>query len=168
MYRWTLVSTLTLAASIFSTVAVSAANEESKRIQSTVPVVELTLGPLTDTHEVDVGIPPTKQCGNDDRLIMPGMAWTVANSMYNSNQMEGTQCTNFQHVLEASDGTLLVEYTSITDIEQVTATEDICKGYSSIGIGVNLRKRLNQVQSIPASFQWNRTAGEEFKGDLAP
>uniref|UniRef100_A0A0B7KHH6 Uncharacterized protein n=2 Tax=Bionectria ochroleuca TaxID=29856 RepID=A0A0B7KHH6_BIOOC len=120
--------------------------------------------PYADATEVNVNIAAKEQCGNDDRLIMPGMPWTVANSMYNSNRMVGTQCTNYNKVLQASDKTYLVDWTSTTNIENVADTNDICKGYSNIGIGKNLKKRLSEVKAIPAYYKWSRTIDGEFKG----
>lgn len=137
------------------TVSTTVADDSASSVQSS---------PYADATEVDVDIEPTEQCGNDDRLIMPGMAWTVANSMYNSDGMVGTQCTDFERVLEASDGTYLVEWTSTTNVENIEDTADLCKGYSNIGIGVNLEERLSDVQSIPAYYKWSRTINTEFKG----
>ncbi|KAJ3558623.1 hypothetical protein NPX13_g9672 [Xylaria arbuscula] len=106
----------------------------------------------------------TKQCGNDDRLILPGEAWTVANSMYNADQMVGQQCTNFDGILETTEGVKEVKWTSITNIELVEDTKDVCKGYTNIGIGKNLNKKLKDIESIPAYFKWDRTNSTEFRG----
>ncbi|KAI1268843.1 glycoside hydrolase family 12 protein [Xylariaceae sp. FL1019] len=106
----------------------------------------------------------TTQCGDEDRLIMPGMPWTVSNAMYGADQMVGTQCTNFKQLLEATDGTDLVQWTSTTDIELIEDTEGICKGYSNVGIGANLQYPLRDIKSIPAYYSWNRTIESEFRG----
>lgn len=87
--------------------------------------------------------------------------------MYNAGQMSGQQCTNYEEVVETSGGTQqMVRYESVTDIEQVDATEDVCKGYSNVGIGENLRKPFRDVKAIPAYFQWERTISTAFKGML--
>ncbi|KAI0509112.1 glycoside hydrolase family 12 protein [Xylaria bambusicola] len=106
----------------------------------------------------------TEQCGNDDRLILPGQPWTVANSMYNADQMVGKQCTNFDSILETADGIKEVKWTSITDIKKVEDTADVCKGYTNVGIGKNLNKKLKDIKSIPAYFQWDRTNTTDFRG----
>lgn len=106
-----------------------------------------------------------EQCGNDDRLILPGEPWTVANSMYNADQMVGQQCTNFDGILETTEGVREVKWTSITDIELVEDTKDVCKGYTNIGIGKNLNKKLKDIESIPAYFKWDRTNTTEFRGE---
>ncbi|KAJ8125132.1 hypothetical protein O1611_g8508 [Lasiodiplodia mahajangana] len=105
-----------------------------------------------------------QQCGNNDRLILPGMPWTVANSMYNADQMVGKQCTNFDGILQTADGTKVVEWTSVTDVELVEDTKDVCKGYTNIGVGVNLKKQLKDIKSIPAYYKWDRTNTTEFRG----
>lgn len=92
------------------------------------------------------------------------MPWTVANSMYNADQMVGSQCTNFEGILEAADGTQEVSWTSITDIQFVEDTKDLCKGYTNIGIGVNLNHQYSEISSIPTYFQWNRDNTTEFRG----
>ncbi|KAJ2974883.1 hypothetical protein NUW58_g8516 [Xylaria curta] len=112
-------------------------------------------------------VPPTKQCGNKDRLILPGMPWTVANSMYNADSMVGKQCTNFDSVVETRDGTKEVKWTSVTDVKLVDETKDVCKGYTNIGIGVNLNKQLKDIKSIPAHFKWDRKTTSEFRGKLS-
>ncbi|KAI1756875.1 glycoside hydrolase family 12 protein [Xylaria castorea] len=114
--------------------------------------------------QISFKVPATQQCGNDDRLILPGMPWTVANSMYNADKMVGKQCTNFGGILQATDGTKEVKLTSVTDVELVDDTKDVCKGYTNVGVGVNLNKQLKDIKSIPAMFQWDRTNTTEFRG----
>jgi hypothetical protein len=109
-----------------------------------------------------------QQCGNDDHLILPGMPWTVANSMYNGDRMVGKQCTNFEGVLQGNDGVKEVKWNSTTDIEFVEETKDLCKGYTNIGVGVNLNNRLKDIKSIPAYFQWDRTNTTAFRGESTP
>ncbi|KAI1827841.1 glycoside hydrolase family 12 protein [Xylaria intraflava] len=113
---------------------------------------------------IEYEVRATTQCGNTDRLILPGMPWTVANSMYNANQMVGQQCTNFDGVRQAADGSKEVDWTSVTDIDLVSQTKDVCKGYSNVGVGVNLDKKLGDITSIPTYFQWNHTNTTEFRG----
>lgn len=119
-------------------------------------------------------LPASNHCGLDDRLIMPGLPWTVSNAMYNGEYMEGTQCTNYEHVYGGGlqDGSgieyphLRVDWTSITHIKYADDTKDLCKGYSNIGVGVNLNYKFSEVKAIPAFFSWRRTieAGKQFKG----
>lgn len=121
-------------------------------------------GSYAEATPVDFKISATEQCGDNDILSLPGMPWTVANSMYNADQMVGSQCTNFEGILEATDGTQEVSWTSVTDIEFVDSTKDLCKGYTNIGIGVNLNKQFSAISSIPTYFQWDRTNTTEFRG----
>ncbi|RYP24230.1 hypothetical protein DL765_000725 [Monosporascus sp. GIB2] len=123
-----------------------------------------SLSPAGDATVVADGPAATNLCGSSDRKIMPGYPWTVSNAMYNAELMVGQQCTNYENVLEAADGTQQVRYTSVTDIQRLADTEDDCKGYSNIGIGKNLGKRFRDVTSIPAYFQWERKISGEFKG----
>lgn len=118
----------------------------------------------SEATQVAFKVAATEQCGDNDILSLPGMPWTVANSMYNADQMVGSQCTNFDAILQATDGTKEVQWTSVTDIELVDSTKDLCKGYTNIGIGVNLNKKLSAITSIPAYFAWDRANTTEFKG----
>lgn len=120
--------------------------------------------PLADATEVADSPAPTEMCGNHDRKIMPGKPWTVSNAMYNAGSMDGQQCTNYETLLETADGVQHVKYKSVTDIRRVDDTEDVCKGYSNVGIGTNLRKRFSDISSIPAYFQWDRDNASGFKG----
>ena len=124
--------------------------------------------PLADATEVADSPASTEMCGNRDRKIMPGKPWTVSNAMYNAGSMEGRQCTNYETLLETADGVQHVKYRSVTDIRRVDDTEDVCKGYSNVGIGTNLRKRFRDVSSIPAYFQWDRQNTSGFKGKPLP
>lgn len=133
--------------------------------------------PIADATRVADSPAATQMCGDSDRKIMPGYPWTVSNAMYNAGQMVGQQCTNYEDLLESSEGlegssggsgggttTQYVRYTSVTDIERVGGTEDVCKGYSNVGIGKNLERRFGDVKGIPAYFQWERAESDGFKG----
>ncbi|KAI0402863.1 glycoside hydrolase family 12 protein [Xylaria palmicola] len=121
-------------------------------------------GKYAEATQIAFKVPATEQCGNEDRLVLPGMPWTVANSMYNADQMVGRQCTNFEGILKTTDGTKEVRWTSVTDVERVDETKDVCKGYTNIGIGKNLNKKLKDIKSIPAYYKWDRTNTTEFRG----
>ena len=124
--------------------------------------------PLADATEVADSPAPTEMCGNHDRKIMPGKPWTVSNAMYNAGSMDGQQCTNYETLLETADGVQHVKYRSVTDIRRVDDTEDVCKGYSNVGIGTNLRERFSDISAIPAYFQWDRDNASGFKGMRLP
>ncbi|KAI0446535.1 glycoside hydrolase family 12 protein [Xylaria telfairii] len=121
-------------------------------------------GTYPEATPISYQVPATQQCGNDDRVILPGMPWTVANSMYNANQMVGSQCTNFDGILQTPDGIKEVKFTSVTNVQLVDNTKDICKGYSNVGVGVNLNQRLRDIKSIPAYYKWDRTITADFRG----
>ncbi|KAI1181350.1 glycoside hydrolase family 12 protein [Nemania sp. FL0916] len=128
------------------------------------PASEAVDGPYAKATPVASKQPPKQQCGNNDRLLLPGEPWTVANSMYNANQMVGKQCTNYEGILQAADGTKVVKYTSVTDVQLVDSTKDVCKGYTNVGVGVNLNNKLKDIKSIPAYFQWERSNTTAFRG----
>ncbi|KAH6660985.1 concanavalin A-like lectin/glucanase domain-containing protein [Truncatella angustata] len=133
-------------------------------VSSTSEATQVAADAYSQATQVSYKVAATEQCGNNDVLALPGMPWVVANSMYNAGQMVGSQCTNFAGVLQATDGTKEVQWNSITDIAFVDSTRDLCKGYTNIGVGVNLNKRLNAITSIPAYFQWDRTNTTAFRG----
>ncbi|KAI0799150.1 glycoside hydrolase family 12 protein [Xylaria sp. FL0064] len=153
-----------LPTSTFTTLTITTSKETPKPVSSASAATQVVGGTYAKATQVAYKVAATKQCGNDDRLILPGMPWTVANSMYNANQMVGTQCTNFDSVLQAADGTKEVKWTSITNVELVDDTKDVCKGYTNVGIGVNLNNRLKDIKSIPAYYKWDRTNTTEFRG----
>ncbi|KAI0126406.1 putative endoglucanase-1 precursor [Xylariales sp. AK1849] len=148
-------STSSLTTTSESAVAATSASSTTLEATSTDSLIEAT--------QV-AGLRASDHCGTDDRLILPGFAWTVSNAMYNADQMVGTQCTNFEAVLQTTDGTQDVQWNSVTDIDFVESTKDLCKGYSNIGIGVNLKKQLKDITSIPASFRWERSNTTDFRG----
>ncbi|TGJ82048.1 hypothetical protein E0Z10_g6724 [Xylaria hypoxylon] len=148
----------------FTTFTITSSTETPCPVSSAGTASQVADGTHAKATPIAYKVVATKQCGNDDRLILPGMPWTVANSMYNADQMVGKQCTNFDSILETTDGTKEVKWTSVTDVKLVDETKDVCKGYTNIGIGVNLNKKLKDIQSIPAYFKWHRTNTTEFRG----
>ncbi|KAK6072472.1 family 12 glycoside hydrolase [Seiridium cupressi] len=163
---------ITTSAAPTETVVTTSAIESDTAVESstatptstTAETSDVATGVYSEATEVAFKVAATQQCGDNDRLILPGMPWTVANSMYNADQMVGSQCTNFNGILQAADDIKEVSWTSVTDIELVDSTKDLCKGYTNIGIGVNLNKQLSAISSIPAYFQWSRTNTTEFRG----
>ncbi|KAI1279306.1 glycoside hydrolase family 12 protein [Xylaria sp. FL0933] len=153
-----------LPTSTFATSTLATSKETAKPVSTASAATQVVGGTYAKATQVAYKVAAKKQCGNDDRLILPGMPWTVANSMYNANQMVGTQCTNFDSVLQAEDGTKEVKWTSITNVELVDDTKDVCKGYTNVGIGVNLDNKLKDIKSIPAYYKWDRTNTTEFRG----
>ncbi|TRX95037.1 hypothetical protein FHL15_004122 [Xylaria flabelliformis] len=153
-----------LPTSTFTTFTITSSKESPSPVSSAAAATQAGEGTYPVATQIAFKVPATQQCGNDDRLILPGMPWTVANSMYNADQMVGKQCTNFGGILQTAEGTKQVKYTSVTDVELVDATKDVCKGYTNVGVGVNLNKKLKDIKSIPAMYQWDRTNTTEFRG----
>lgn len=120
---------------------------------------------------INVGVQATIQCGDDGRLDLPGMDWTVGNSMYNAYAMKDTdsQCTNFKQVLHDGDkkakGTYLIEWNSQTNIAKEDSTKSICKGYSNIGLAKGLNTKFSDVASIPTYYKFSRGNTEGFQGN---
>ncbi|KAI1809434.1 glycoside hydrolase family 12 protein [Poronia punctata] len=127
-------------------------------------VAHPVINAYSQATEISYKVKATEQCGNTDRLILPGMPWTVANSMYNGDRMVGKQCTSFNGILQGADDIKEVKWTSTTDIEFDEHTKDLCKGYTNIGVGVNLDNKLKDIASIPAYFKWDRKNTTEFRG----
>lgn len=63
--------------------------------------------------------PSTNMCGNDERVILEGTPWLVANSMYGAAQMVGSSCTYFDRV---ESSTPQVFWRSTTAIQNVKET----------------------------------------------
>ncbi|KAI3324622.1 glycoside hydrolase family 12 protein [Xylariaceae sp. AK1471] len=148
----------------FTNKPITTSTETPSPVSSTAAASYVVDEAYSQATHISFKVAATKQCGNSDRLILPGMPWIVANSMYNADQMVGKQCTNFNGISQATDGTKEVQWTSVTDVELVDETKDLCKGYTNIGLGHNLNKKLSDITSIPAYFKWDRTNSTEFRG----
>ncbi|RYC65811.1 hypothetical protein CHU98_g360 [Xylaria longipes] len=153
-----------LPTSTFATFTITPSVESPSPVSSAAAATQVAEGTDPAATQISYKVPATEQCGNNDRLILPGMPWTVANSMYNANQMVGKQCTNFNGILQTTNGIKEVKWTSVTDVERVDNTKDVCKGYTNVGVGVNLNKKLKDIKSIPAYYKWDRTNTTEFRG----
>lgn len=66
--------------------------------------------------------PPANLCGNDDRVVLQGTPWLVANSMYGAADMVGTSCTYFDHVEMGAGGEKEVVWRSEVHIQDVEGT----------------------------------------------
>ncbi|CAH0018814.1 unnamed protein product [Clonostachys rhizophaga] len=139
------------------------AQEPSASSTAATSATKTSSSPFEGATGIDIIIPEIRQCDNNDQLDLPGMPWSVTNDMYNSEKMNGTQCTNFNRVV-VSNGTYLVNWTSITDIKKIDETADVMKGYSNIEASLNGTHHLTEIKSIPTFFRWNRTIGDGFKG----
>ncbi|KAI0097899.1 glycoside hydrolase family 12 protein [Nemania sp. FL0031] len=161
---FTAVPATSLPTSTFTTFTLATSTEGGYPVASPTTASKAIDATYAKATQIAFKVAAKQQCGNNDRLVLPGMPWTVANSMYNADQMVGKQCTNFDGILQTTDGTKVVEWTSVTDVELVEDTKDLCKGYTNIGIGVNLKKQLKDIKSIPAYYKWDRTNTTEFRG----
>ena len=61
--------------------------------------------------------PSTNLCGNDQRIILEGTPWLVANSMYGAGSMVGTSCTYYDHIENGQ-----VVWSSTVHIQDVAGT----------------------------------------------
>ncbi|MCJ1441338.1 MAG: hypothetical protein MMC23_001824 [Stictis urceolatum] len=86
--------------------------------------------------------------------------------LYNSDQMVGTQCTNFGSVNTPATGNPSLIWSSVTDIDYIANTNNVPKGYSFVGLTQNLEVSLSSIASIPASYKWTRTNSTAFKGNV--
>ena len=66
--------------------------------------------------------PSANLCGNDDRVVLQGTPWLVANSMYGAADMVGTSCTYFDHVEMDAGGKEEVVWRSEVHIQDVEGT----------------------------------------------
>ncbi|KAL8636462.1 MAG: hypothetical protein Q9228_006145 [Teloschistes exilis] len=67
-------------------------------------------------------------CGNDDRDILEGTPWLVANSMYGASAMVGSHCTSFDRVENPPGENPRVVFTSDSAIEYVANTLTLSTG----------------------------------------
>ncbi|KAL8811993.1 MAG: hypothetical protein Q9223_004464 [Gallowayella weberi] len=61
-------------------------------------------------------------CGNDDRVILDGTPWLVANSLYHADAMVGSACTYFDRVETPAGGNPRVVWRSTTAIQNIKST----------------------------------------------
>ena len=64
----------------------------------------------------------TNLCGNDQRIILEGTPWLVANSMYGAGSMVGTSCTYYDHIETSAGGNPQVVWSSTVHIQDVAGT----------------------------------------------
>ncbi|KAL8698910.1 MAG: hypothetical protein Q9201_006310 [Fulgogasparrea decipioides] len=110
--------------------------------------------------------PSTNLCGNDQRIILDGTPWLVANSMYGAGSMVGTSCTYYDHIENSAGGNPRVIWSSTTSIQDIPSTDNICKGYANVGLIQNLGTTVSSISSIPAKYDWTRTSTTAFKGNV--
>ncbi|RDW59783.1 hypothetical protein BP6252_12870 [Coleophoma cylindrospora] len=108
----------------------------------------------------------TDLCGTADYIILDSSPWIVYNMLYNADVTVGTQCTVYDSMSTASDGTKSVKWDSVANIEYVESTNNVPKGYSFVGLTQNLENTVNAISSIPTSYNWTRTNTTTFKGNI--
>ncbi|KAI9926621.1 hypothetical protein ASPWEDRAFT_119134 [Aspergillus wentii DTO 134E9] len=110
--------------------------------------------------------PSANLCGDYDYTILKNTPWIVYNMLYNTNQIEGSQCTYYDQVTTTNSGTKEVVWSSVTGIDYVESTNNVPKGYSFVGLTQNLETKLSTIDSIPTTYDWTRTNTTAFKGNI--
>ncbi|KAI9721632.1 MAG: hypothetical protein M1828_005123 [Chrysothrix sp. TS-e1954] len=102
-------------------------------------------------------------CGNDQNIILPGTPYLVANDMYGASSFASgdSACTSFDSLQGSS-----VVWSAQTSIQNVEATDEICKGYANVGFTSNLNTPISSISSIPARYTWSRTTTTPFRGNI--
>ncbi|KAJ4355955.1 uncharacterized protein N0V89_003980 [Didymosphaeria variabile] len=108
----------------------------------------------------------TQLCGTDDSIVLTDTPWIIYNMFYNAAQSKGTQCTNYDHVSTSLSGGKEIVWSAVTNIDYVSSTSNIPKGYSFIGLTQNLETKLSAIDSIPATYEWTRTNSTAYKGNI--
>ncbi|CAO1597575.1 hypothetical protein XANCAGTX0491_001382 [Xanthoria calcicola] len=62
--------------------------------------------------------PSTNMCGNDERVILTGTPWLVADSMYGAAQMVGFSCTYFENVESSTPRVVWRSNTAIHNVKE--------------------------------------------------
>lgn len=158
-------SAMTPSSSVMTPSASSSSIVREPSVSSTAstPATKTASSPFEGATGIDIVIPEIRQCEKGDRLDLPGMPWAVTNDVSADDEKMGKQCTNFNRVV-VSNGTYLVNWTSITNVKRTNETADVVKGYSNIEAKLNGTHHLADIKSIPTFFRWNRTIGTGFKG----
>ncbi|KAL8685095.1 MAG: hypothetical protein Q9218_007979, partial [Villophora microphyllina] len=113
------------------------------------------------TAQFQSNVPATTMCGNDNKVILQGTPWLVANSLYGARDMQGSSCTTYQKVQGSR-----VFFSANTHIANVESTNNVCKGYANVGLIQNLGTTISSIASVPANYQWTRTNNSPFKGNV--
>lgn len=143
-------------------------------LQLVVALAALAAVPLALTHPSDLramasrqsSLPSSNHCGDYDYVILTGTPWIVYNMLYNADLTVGTQCTYYNNVITAADGTQEVVWSSTANIKYVESTNNVPKGYSFVGLTQNLETPISDIGSIPATYDWTRTNTSTFKGNV--
>ncbi|KAF2689523.1 glycoside hydrolase family 12 protein, partial [Lentithecium fluviatile CBS 122367] len=107
----------------------------------------------------------TQLCSADQSIVFTDTPWIIYNMWYNKALTVGTQCTNYQDVVTENSQQKII-WSSVTNIDLVSSTSNVPKGYSFVGLTKNLETRLSDIASIPASYDWTRTNTTTFKGNI--
>jgi hypothetical protein len=99
-------------------------------LQLIAALAALAAVPLALTHPSDLramtprqtSLPSSNHCGDYDYVILTGTPWIVYNMLYNADLTVGTQCTYYNHVITAADGTQEVVWSSTANIKYVEST----------------------------------------------
>ena len=103
----------------------------SLEIRNRYPILNINSGPDKNidarsdtslvTRQFYSSQPARNLCGNDDKIILEGTPWLVANSMYGASSMQGTSCTNYDHIESSGDPSRVV-WGSETHVRNVPDT----------------------------------------------
>ncbi|KAI8940569.1 hypothetical protein NX059_004246 [Plenodomus lindquistii] len=109
---------------------------------------------------------PIKMCGAAQNVVLTDTPWIVYNMFYNQAQTKGSMCTGYESVTTGTDGTKKINWSAVTDIDYVKATDNVPKGYTFVGLTQGLETRLSAIKSIPASYSWTLTNTTAYKGNV--
>jgi xyloglucan-specific endo-beta-1,4-glucanase len=112
--------------------------------------------------------PPTPNktyCGAPNQFeVLFGSPWIIFSMNYNYQSISGSSCTGLMDVT-GSGNDQRIHWSSDFKIDP-TVNRDVVKGYSFIGLTQGLETPLNQIKSIPTTFDWTFYEQTEWKGEF--
>lgn len=107
-------------------------------------------------------------CGApNDYQVIDNTPWIVYSMNYNYGQIVGSCCTGFTGLSTSTSGEQTIEWNSTWRIAE-DDNADLVKGYSFVGLTQNLENKIQDIESIPATYTWSRTNSTEYKGESYP
>ncbi|KAJ4328947.1 hypothetical protein N0V84_000517 [Fusarium piperis] len=123
--------------------------------------VSPSLGPFRRVN----GQPASTFCGAPNEFeVISGSPWIVFSMNYNYQSIDGSCCTGYYDISGSGDAQQ-IHWSSIWDINPAR-NPDLVKGYSFVGLTQGLQTRLNDIGSIPTTYDWTVSNSTAYKGNV--
>ncbi|KAI0016159.1 family 12 glycoside hydrolase [Xylariomycetidae sp. FL0641] len=108
---------------------------------------------------------PKSYCGAPEASeVIFGTPWIVFSMNYNYQDISGSCCTGYYDFSGSGDDQT-IHWNSVWDIDP-NVNPNVVKGYSFVGLTQGLNTRLNDIGSIPSTYEWSVSNSTAYKGNV--